>query len=324
MPVALPLTFLTPVAALVGVAVIAPFVAAFLVARRTRTLRRALGLEAVEARLRTGHAVALLALFGLLAAAAAQPVVAHRTSIESRVDVEGYIVVDVSRSMLAAVGPADPTRYERALDYALALKSELADVPLGVASLTDRPLPHVFPTADGTTYESVVTSALGIEKPPPAETGLVRATTFETLRELATRNFFSAVSTKRVAIVLTDGESRPFDVEKLALELREEAIGLFLVRFWGEGERVWRLDGSTEPYRPDPASDELLANLSQNARAPYFAEDDVESLVDDVRAFLGGGPIVEVESELQVTSLAPWLALLGALPLAFLLVRRPR
>ena len=53
---------------------------------------------------------------------------------------------------------------------------------------------------------------------------------------------------------------------------REEAIRLFFVHIWNQGERVWRSDGSTESYRPDPASERLLTLLARDAQAPFFAE----------------------------------------------------
>ena len=43
------------------------------------------------------------------------------------------------------------------------------------------------------------------------EQGQIRATTFEALEGLVKENFFSAGSTKRAVVILTDGESRPFD-----------------------------------------------------------------------------------------------------------------
>lgn len=161
-------------------------------------------------------------------------------------------MLDVSRSMLAAAHPLAQTRLDRAVDYAGRLRAELAEIPLGVAWLTDRPLPHLFPTADREIFAAVLTEAVGIEKPPPAETGLVRATTFGSLRRLATGNYFTAQSSKRAAIVLTDGESRSVEIEALAAELREEVISLFVVRFWSVDEGVWEPDGTPEPYRPDP------------------------------------------------------------------------
>ena len=181
------ITFLTPTAALVGLAAAAPLVAITLVARRDRRLRRALGLPGEWRLLRVREGIAVVALFTLLAGAASQPVFSSVRSIDARGDVEAYVLFDVSRSMLAAAGPDEPTRFDRAIQFSLALRPRFADVPVGVASLTDRPLPHVFPTADAGTFASVVTASVGIEKPPPLERGQTRATTFEALEGLASK-----------------------------------------------------------------------------------------------------------------------------------------
>ena len=318
------ITFLTPTAALVGLAAAAPLVAITLVARRDRRLRRALGLPGEWRLLRVREGIAVVALFTLLAGAASQPVFSSVRSIDARGDVEAYVLFDVSRSMLAAAGPDEPTRFDRAIQFSLALRPRFADVPVGVASLTDRPLPHVFPTADAGTFASVVTASVGIEKPPPLERGQTRATTFEALEGLAKQNFFSASSTKRVVIVLTDGESRPFDPRPLAEELATEAIELYLVRFWHEDERVWQESGSPERYRPDPSSEALLTSLATTPRVSTFRESEINRVVAAVDRFFGEGPLVGTAVDRRANPLAPWLALASAVPLAFVLVRRSR
>ncbi len=318
------ITFLTTTAALVGLAAVVPLVAVVLVARRDGKLRRALGLPRQRRLVPVGDTVAVVLLFALLAGAASQPVVSHGRSIQARADVEAYVIFDVSRSMLASANPEAPTRFDRAIQFALDLRPQFAGVPFGVASLTDRPLPHVFPTADGSTFTLVVTEAIGIEKPPPAEREQIRATTFESLDGLATQNFFSARSTKRAVIVLTDGESRPFDPRPLVEELAAEAIELYFVRFWHEDERVWQASGSPESYRPDSSSEAMLASFASGPRVSTFRESDIGGVSAAVDHFLGNGPLVDAAVDREATPLAPWLALAAAIPLAFVLVRRPR
>jgi hypothetical protein len=318
------ITLLTPIAAVVGFAAVIPLVALALVSRRDKRLRIALGLSGRTRLLRVRDVLAIGLLFLLLAGAASQPVVSHGRSIAARGDVEAYVLFDVSRSMLAASAPGSPTRFDRATRFALDLRPHLAGVRVGVASLTDRPLPHVFPTADRSTFSSVVTQAIGIERPPPIEQGLIRATTFQALEGLAKENFFSAGSTKRAVVVLTDGESRPFDSVPLVEELAAEAIELYFVRFWHEDERVWQPSGSPESYRPDAAAEAMLVSLSTGPRISTFRESDIGGLVAAVERFFGDGPLVEAAIDRQATPLAPWLALVGAIPLAFILVRRPR
>ena len=318
------LTFLTPMAALVGLAVLVPLAALLFNARRQRRTRAALALGGKRRLIRVREGLALAALFGLLAGAASQPVVSHGRSIEARSDVEAYVLFDVSRSMLAARDVSGDTRFDRSIRFALELRPRLTGVPVGVASLTDRPLPHVFPTPDGRVFAAVVRGAIGIEKPPPIEQGQTRATTFEALASLAQENFFSAGSTKRAVVVLTDGESRDFDAGPLIEELASEAIELYFVRFWSSEERVWQPSGVPEPYRPDASSEALLASLASGPRISTFGESDVDGVASAIERFFGQGTLVETAVDREASPLGPWLALAAAIPLAALLVRRPR
>jgi hypothetical protein len=84
----------------------------------------------------------------LLAAATARPAVRTSGVAQLRPEAQAYFLIDISRSMLARRGPRGETRFARALAAADTIRSGLADIPAGVASLTDRPLPHLFPSAN--------------------------------------------------------------------------------------------------------------------------------------------------------------------------------
>ena len=62
--------------------------------------------------------------------------------------------------MLATSAPGAPTRFARAVAFALRLRDRLGNAPVGVASLTDHPLPHLFPTADRLAFTLVLKRAL--------------------------------------------------------------------------------------------------------------------------------------------------------------------
>src|SRR5207245_1127951 len=80
--------------------------------------------------------------------AGTQPTLVRRSQHHVRKDAQAWFVLDTSLSMKAAAGPAAPTRFERAQALAIRLRRKLGDVPVGIASITDRALPHLFPTAD--------------------------------------------------------------------------------------------------------------------------------------------------------------------------------
>ena len=75
-----------------------------------------------------------------------------------RTDAEAFVVLDVSRSMLAQSSLTRPQRIERAKAAAIELRRGLPDVRVGVASLTDRVLPHLFPSADEKVFEATSTA----------------------------------------------------------------------------------------------------------------------------------------------------------------------
>src|SRR3954451_13477788 len=135
------LTFLTPTGAVLAAGVIAPFAALAYVEYRARRARRALRLGEPTVRSRVPTVTALAAVPVLLGLALAQPVLRSEQTHHVRRDAEAFFVFDTSRSMLAARGPAAPTRLTRAARAALQIHAALPDVPAGVATMTDRVLP---------------------------------------------------------------------------------------------------------------------------------------------------------------------------------------
>jgi von Willebrand factor type A domain len=120
-----------------------------------------------------------------------------------------FVVLDTSRSMLASEGSGEPTRYERARDEAIDLQSELGDVPVGLASFTDRVLAHLFPTVDERAFRDTAVNSMGIERPPPSTSFGTNVTTLDALGVVPTLNLFTPGVKRRALVVFTDGESQP-------------------------------------------------------------------------------------------------------------------
>ncbi|MFN2470393.1 MAG: hypothetical protein ABR583_05270 [Gaiellaceae bacterium] len=313
--------FLTPLAALAGLAAVVPLAALVLASRRSARIAAALGLRPVPARwVVTGVAIGALGL--LVAVAAAQPVAEHESERSVRQDAEALFVVDVSRSMLAARSPEDATRFVRARRAAVELRRELGDVPAGVASLTDRVIPHLFPSPERDSFDATVTRALAVDTPPPVEQASGRSTSLAALSTVPRHGFFSPGVRRRLVVVLTDAETRPFDARATA-RVFGEPYRLLLVRIGNPGERVWGPDGAPESYVADPASVAPAIQLAEEAGGAVFREGDRESAAEAAREFLGGGPTVAQGSERRPVSLAPWVLAVGILPLGLLLWRRP-
>ena len=316
------LSFLTPAAALVGLAVV-PAVAALVAAqRRSRRACAVLGLVP-RAPLAVVPDIAALTLVGAFtAAAAAQPVATRSTPVESRADAEAIIVLDVSRSMLART-PGKATRLARAQDAAKTLRTELPEVPLGVGSLTDRVLQHLFPSPSENAFAATIERALGIMRPPPERGVQGSGTSFAALSAVASQNFFGKNARRRVLFVLTDGESRPFAIAPVRRALaRAHVIPLF-VRLWNSDERVYGANGTPEPlYRPEPSTPKRLARIAHALGGRVFGESEIADAAGAAREALGEGPTVIRGEELTSRILSPFAMAAGFLCLLFVVWRR--
>ncbi len=314
------LSFLTPLAGLVAIAVAVPLVAFLRSERRAARVRKVLQLAPPGGSQRlTVAAIVVLAL--LVGLGAAQPVLERTEERSARSDAQAFFVIDTSRSMLAADSPGDPSRFDRARSAALRFRDAIDTVPVGLASLTDRALPLAFPTANHDTFETTLRLSLGIDRPPSSAAGDVKATSFAALSDLGSRNFFRGAD-RRLAVVFTDAESTKFNPQSIARVLGEGNVQLLIVRFWREGEEVYGPEGAREPYVPDPGSADSARRLAAAAGGEAFDEDELDEAIDAARRMLGEGNTV-VRAELSdIDPLAPYVFLAALVPLGFLLSRR--
>ena len=315
------LTFLSPSAGLIAVAVVLPLAAFALAERRVDRVRRLLRLAPPGAAGWRAVVPALAAVPLVLGLAAAQPALRAHRGTRLRTDAQALFVLDVSRSMLASTDPGGRTRLARARQAALRLHSELTEVPSGVATLTDRVLPDLFPTGDPAAFDSTVRH-VEIEQPPPQSVEL-HASTFAPLADVASQGYFTPSARRRLLVVLSDGESRAFRVPELARALRAgPGVSLIVVRIWAAGERVFGPSGQPEPYRPDPQSRLALTGLAAATGGRVFAAQEVEAAGAFARSALGDGPTQARGRETRTTPLAPYLAAATLVPLLFVLRRR--
>src|SRR5215210_4389326 len=244
-------SFLTPASGLLALGAILPLVLMLDGERKSALVRAALRLPPASRGGRSLILGCLAAVPVLLGTAAMQPTIDIRTQHPTRTDVEVWFVMDISRSMVASRTPTSPTRYERAAAAAQRLRAEVRETPTGIASLTDRLLPHLFPTSDQAVFAATLTRAIGVDRPPPG-TYNVTATTLGSLASLVTENFYSGAARRRVAVVLTDAESRGFPTADVgALFRRPPGVQTIFVRIGDSRERVFTTEGALEPgYQP--------------------------------------------------------------------------
>jgi von Willebrand factor type A domain len=314
-------SFLTPLAGLVTLAAAVPLVAFVRSEQRAARVREVLRLAPPGGSQRTTVA-AIVVLAVLLGIGAAQPVIEETTQQSFRSDAQAFFVLDTSRSMLASTEPGEATRFERAREAALRFRDGLEAVPVGLASLTDRVLPLVFPTGNRDTFESTLRLALDVDRPASSEAEDVRATEFGALASVGERNFFRG-GKRRLAVVFTDAETTDFNPRSVASSLAEGNVELIVVRFSKPGERVFGPEGAPEPYEPDLASGASAERLADAAGGRAFDEDELGDAIDSARSTFGEGPTVVTRAEQSdIEPLAPYVFLAALLPLGLLLYRR--
>jgi hypothetical protein len=317
------LELLTPLGGLVALAALVPAAALLAIAAHGRRLAAELGLAPApwRAQLRT-LALATLAC-ALLALAAAQPALTRHDERTARTESQAFFVLDVSRSMRAAAAPGARTRLARARTAAARLRAAIPDVPAGLAGLTDRALPYLFPTLDAAAFAETLRVAVVPESPPPQQVAPV-ATSFEALAALARNGFFPQEARRRTCVVLTDGESAAFASGEVARALRRRrGCRLVLVHVWGADERVFGADARPEAqYRPDPAARATVERLAEVTGGSAFAESDLAAAAAALRAAAAVGPAEPRGTSEDVRELAPFLAGAALLLLGFLVAAR--
>jgi hypothetical protein len=317
------LAFLSPLAALIVLVGVVPLATLAVVGRRARRARRLLGLDEPGSADRLAVPVAIAAVAVLLALAAAQPTLRDRRTQKVRTDAEVWVVLDTSRSMLARLAPGQPTRLERARAFAHGFRVALRGVPIGLASLTDRVLPDLFPSPDLEAFDTTLRGSIGIEKPPPTQFLRTRVSTLIPLTDVRSTNFFAPTDARRLLVVLTDGESQIFSTEKIGRELAAPPkIDTILVQFWNPGEKVYSNGQPEAAYRPDPSSGTTLRSLAAAAGGAAYGETKLGAVVEAARRDLASGRTESVGEERSETRLAPWVSLAAILPLSFVLWRR--
>lgn len=310
------LVFAHPYAALAALAGLVPVAVALLRLRTERRVRRVLGLPEPRPAAHFARPVALACVFGLLGLAATHPSLRLQRERTVRTDVQVVVVLDSSRSMLAAPARGRPERWQRAAAFAGRLQRELPGVPMGLSSLTNRLLPYLFPTNDPRAYQLVLQEAYGIQKPPPALTIDRWVTTFDSLGEETVHRFFSPDVHKRVLVVLSDAETRPFEARTVLRQLEQAGTTPVVVRFWQRGERIFQL--GSESYR---ATEPGALSALRDAGWPAFSESQLGAAVQRIRAAVGTGPLARVGYAQDDVELAPWIALAAFVPLLALVLQ---
>jgi hypothetical protein len=233
-----------------------------------------------------------------------------------RADAEIYLTFDVSRSMLASQEPGGTARLERARALGRTIQARLRETPAGVATLTNRMMPLLFPTGDGRSVSAVIDHSLQILQPAPVPYTTARESSLAALGLAADRSYFDPTARKRALVVFTDLDSDSFSLQGTLALLHRHRIEPFVVRVAQPGERVF--DGDGHPYAYRSVSTVTVAGL-RHANWRAFEEQQPEQLVTAIREYLGAGPMTGSGFDESQRALTPFGAL-AALILAAVLV----
>jgi hypothetical protein len=314
------ITFLTPYAAVFAAAAVVPLHVFVRRQLRGRRIRAALGLAHPPVWGRIPLALALALVPALVGVAAAQPVLERARTLPERTDVEAFVVIDTSRSMLASARSGARTRFERARAAAAELRRSFPEVPVGLASLESVALPYLFPTTSQAVFDATLADSLFLEATVTHDPAVT--TSLGALAAVPRTNYFAPSAKSRVLVVFTDGETLPMDRRLARAFARRPPIRVLFVHLWEESERIYTT-GAPEPgYRPDPASGDLLSQAASLVGGRVFGEDDLGRLRAAMRSHLGDGPTRPRMLEGQRVALMPYVTLGLLLPLALLLWRR--
>jgi hypothetical protein len=298
--------FMTPWGVALGALGLLPVALAVWKERRASRARAALALAHPPLRTRIARPALLALAFVLLGLAAGRPLVRAQHTQRERTDAQIMFVIDNSRSMLASVGRHGTPRWQRALAAAEQIHAALPEVPVGVVSLNDRLLPYLFPTTQQTVFDLVLHDAYAIDHPLPSDQ--THWTTYFGAIDQLQNGYFVDNTAHKVAVVLTDGETRTYSPFTLETDLEAKGIGLDYIRFWNAREKIYDPGGATENYTPLSPS---VLGFAQTGNARLFQEAQLGAAIADIRSRIGSGPTHEVATSRRNVSAGLQLALLG-------------
>jgi hypothetical protein len=184
-------------------------------------------------------------------------------------------------------------------------------------------LPHLFPSVDPGAFNAVVRRTIGIDRPPPGDSLDVRITTLGSLAQIASQNYFAPTAKRRLLVLFSDGETRPFVDASIATLFRQPPqVHTIFVRIGRKGERVYFKGVADPAYVPDPASEEKMHRLAVATDGVATGENDPGKIAEAARSALSSGKTAADRREDRRLSLAPYLAFAALAPLGFLLYRR--
>jgi hypothetical protein len=308
------MAFLTPAASPILVLALAAAGAVMIASLRRAARARTLGFSA--SRLPAASGCVTVAVFLLVALAAMQPAVLRSAPERSRNDVQAWIAIDTSNSMLASAGPGRSRRLAQAQADALTIRRRLVDLKVGLAVMTSRVLPLLPPTVDENAFAVVDRGSVKANTPKPLASELSGkvSTGFKHLDTVPKLNFYGDAK-RKLLVVISDMETTAFDPVKLQRAYAQHHVALVLVQVGSAHDRVWLGGHEDAAYHPQRSAARQVAQLATaSAGGTLFKGDNTAGVARRLSELAGRGPSSTGDLERRYLLLAPYL-LLATFPL---------
>ena len=218
----------------------------------------------------------------------------------------------------------EPTRFDRARDEAIELQDELAGVPIGIASFTDRVLPHLFPTVDQRVFRETMREA--DRNRASAAIDVVRHERHDARRARCRADPELLHARREEARARRLHRRRqPAGVERArdGLLAKKPRVDVTFVRMGDASERIYASGVAEAGIRTGSHGTHRESRGGRHCvRGRVLDEGQVDEAAAAVLEALGTGPTVDRRIEGSSRALMPFVALLALLPLGFVLLRR--
>ena len=319
------LTILTPLGALIALGVVVPLVALRRIRRRAGSTRTTLGLPQPRRRSLAVPVAGLVVGGILIALAATQPVLEWTHDRTVRTDAEAFVVLDVSRSMLAQSSLDSPQRIERAKAAADRAPSR-ASGRQGWGRVAHRPCTAASVPERG--REGVRGDRRPLDRDRAPAPPLVVPDRGD-VPQRAREHSRSALLHPDVEVASGDRahrrrerwccqrpargplQARPGDRPRLRAVLGRGREGVLTRR-------------ARAAHKPNPGARGILDRLAASTTGAVYSEDQIGAAERKTREFLGRGPTAVQGERAGKLVLAPYLALAALFPFGLLLWRRDR
>ena len=227
----------------------------------------------------------------LLIFAIANPQVGSKIEEVKQVGIDVYILLDVSLSMQAQ--DIKPSRLEKAKHEIAKLIHKLRGDRIGLIVFSGEAFVQ-FPLTTDYSAANLFLSAVDVNTVPQPGTAIGPAI------NLAVRSFKQDEETKKVIIVITDGENHEGNVVKIAEDALDKGVSIFTIGLGsttGAPIPITNANGTQIGYKKDKYNNVVLTKLDENtlkeiadaADGKYYhgtnTEDELDKVYKDLSKF---------------------------------------